>query len=524
MPDLHAGSDTGSSDTDDLTSESSPTFMGTATPGAAITLKDGSSVVASGYADDNGDWTITVLDLTLGAHTITATATDAAGNESAASTGLTVTIVGSTPVAVADTLAATEDVPVVFAAADLLGNDTDFDTPAGGLSIASVTSGTGGTASLNLDGTVSFTPGADFNGPASFTYTITDGTYTSAPATVTVDVAPVDDDPVVVPDGNDGDDVSEAGQSPAGTPFAGDPTASGDVFGNDTDPDGGGPLTVVGVAAGTEAERLETTVGAAIDGTYGTLTLNADGTWTYLLDNDDPDTQALAEGEPASDVFAYVAVDAGGAEATTTLTIAITGTNDAPGEIALSNATVGSGIADVGIGLLSATDPEGNAVTWSLQPGLDEALFTLQGNQLRVGGTPLGAGTLQVVVRAADSFGAWTDRTIDITVVEQALVTLTEDDDPVAMPETGGYVVGTATTLNAGDSLAGGAGHDVLALYGNGAYRLDQVAAFSDFDEVQLVTDSLSGTMEVHLPGELDLDVTATGVSSDSSLSLVLGD
>ncbi|MCQ4349189.1 cadherin-like domain-containing protein [Pseudomonas stutzeri] len=43
-----------------------------------------------------------------------------------------------------------------------MGNDSDVDGDS--LSIASVTSGTGGTAVLNADGTVTFTPDADFNG------------------------------------------------------------------------------------------------------------------------------------------------------------------------------------------------------------------------------------------------------------------------------------------------------------------------------------------------------------------------
>ncbi|MCQ4349172.1 cadherin-like domain-containing protein [Pseudomonas stutzeri] len=53
-------------------------------------------------------------------------------------------------------VAATEDTPVTFSAADLLGNDSDVDGDS--LSIASVTSGTGGSAVLNADGTVTFTP------------------------------------------------------------------------------------------------------------------------------------------------------------------------------------------------------------------------------------------------------------------------------------------------------------------------------------------------------------------------------
>ena len=47
------------------------------------------------------------------------------------------------------------------------------------LTIASVTSGAGGTAVLNADGTVTFTPNANFNGAADFTYTVTDGSATT---------------------------------------------------------------------------------------------------------------------------------------------------------------------------------------------------------------------------------------------------------------------------------------------------------------------------------------------------------
>ena len=90
-----------------------------------------------------------------------------------------VAAVNDAPVADDDTLAATEDTPVTYTAAQLLGNDTDVDGDT--LSIASVTSGTGGTAVLNANGTVTFTPDANFNGAASFSYTVTDGT--GAPAT-----------------------------------------------------------------------------------------------------------------------------------------------------------------------------------------------------------------------------------------------------------------------------------------------------------------------------------------------------
>src|SRR4029079_15666259 len=108
--------------------------------------------------------------------------------------------VNEAPVANADTLSATEDTQVTYAAAQLLGNGTHVDTPHSALSIVSVTNGTGGTAVLNGDGTVTFTPNANFNGAADFSYTVTADDLTSAPAAVTVTVAAVNDAPVAVAD------------------------------------------------------------------------------------------------------------------------------------------------------------------------------------------------------------------------------------------------------------------------------------------------------------------------------------
>ena len=123
-------------------------------------------------------------------------ANDGSLDSNVATVNLTVTSVNDAPVAVADTLAATEDTPVTYTAAQLLGNDTDVDNTNAQLSIASVTSATGGTAVLS-NGSVAFTPTANFNGAASFTYVTTDGSATSAPATVTVNVVAVNDAPVL---------------------------------------------------------------------------------------------------------------------------------------------------------------------------------------------------------------------------------------------------------------------------------------------------------------------------------------
>jgi VCBS repeat-containing protein len=123
--------------------------------------------------------------------------------------------------------------------------------------------------------------------------------------------------------------VVEAGVHPGNTPFAGSATVAGNVLANDADPDPTDTITVVGVAAGATGAAAGN-VGATIAGIFGTLVLAADGRWIYALDNADPDTGALAQGAHAADVFTYTMRDAQGFASTATLTIDVTGTNDAP--------------------------------------------------------------------------------------------------------------------------------------------------------------------------------------------------
>ena len=47
---------------------------------------------------------------------------------------------------------------------------------------------------------LTYTPAQDYNGPDSFTFTVNDGSLTSAVATVSITVTPVNDAPVAVDD------------------------------------------------------------------------------------------------------------------------------------------------------------------------------------------------------------------------------------------------------------------------------------------------------------------------------------
>src|SRR5262249_35022391 len=137
----------------------------------------------------------------------------------------------------------------------------------------------------------------------------------SAASTLTITVTGTNDPPVAEADAN------------AVTEDALDPV-SGNVLDNDSDVDATDQLTVSAVAGSAG------NVGHTIDGTYGTLELNADGSYSYALDNGKGAVQALGAGQTATDQSSYTASDGHGGSATATLTITVTGTDDGPTAVA----------------------------------------------------------------------------------------------------------------------------------------------------------------------------------------------
>ncbi|MFY3300295.1 VCBS domain-containing protein, partial [Achromobacter xylosoxidans] len=64
-------------------------------------------------------------------------------------------------------------------------------------------------------------------------------------------------------------------------------------------------------------------------GQYGTFTVDQNGKWTYVLDNDSAKVQALTEGQKVTDTITVTVDDGNGGTATQVITVDITGTNDA---------------------------------------------------------------------------------------------------------------------------------------------------------------------------------------------------
>ena len=192
------------------------------------------------------------------------------------------------PVAADDAYDATEDTPlVVDALSGALANDSDPDLDALTVDSFDAVSAAGGTVAMNPDGSFTYTGAADYVGADSFGYTVSDGRGGFSTATVEIDVAAVNDAPV-------GADDSYSGTE--NTVFA--VGAAAGVLANDSDADADG-LTV-------DSFDAVSTAG-------GTVSMNADGSFTYTP----------AAGFTGADSFAYTVTDGNGAFDTATVTLTV---------------------------------------------------------------------------------------------------------------------------------------------------------------------------------------------------------
>ena len=107
-----------------------------------------------------------------------------------------VPVADAAPVASPVTLAAgTEDTGYTITSAALLAGVTDIDGPLLSINAVGILSG-GGSIVDNHNGTFSYTPAPNYNGPVVFSYTASDGTL-SASSTARLNIAAVNDAPTV---------------------------------------------------------------------------------------------------------------------------------------------------------------------------------------------------------------------------------------------------------------------------------------------------------------------------------------
>ena len=222
--------------------------------------------------------------------------------------------------AVADTANVVADMLHVNtdAAHGLLANDTGEHLAVQNVSNGNLTmpvTGTFGNLTIQSNGSYDYTLNNAAQGMAkgqtgtdTFTYTMKNGADNSFTSTLTIAVTGVNDAPTAVADTNS---IAKNAIS-----------ITNNVLANDTDLDLIDTKTVSSITGGT--------IGNALTGSYGNLTLKADGSYTYTLDNGNATVKALGYGQSLTETFNYTMKDSVYAESSSTLTITIDGANDVP--------------------------------------------------------------------------------------------------------------------------------------------------------------------------------------------------
>ncbi len=221
-------------------------------PANTFTDADGDSLSFSATLSDGSalpNWLVfdavtqtfsgTPLQDNVGDIVVVVTADDGSGGVASDTFTLSVGNVNDAPIGVDDSGATQENTPVTFTFAELLANDSDEDM-SDVLAITAVGAASNGMVAIDeVAQTITFTPNADYFGPASFNYTVSDGNGGTNTAVVSINVSAVSDSGIDL-SGNDvlaGTDAGEIIVSGTGddtlSGLAGDDRLLGGA-GNDT--------------------------------------------------------------------------------------------------------------------------------------------------------------------------------------------------------------------------------------------------------------------------------------------------
>lgn len=249
----------------------------------------------------------------------------------AATVSVSVTAVNDAPSANNDLAIVNEDETVIVS---VLANDSDVDGDDLNITLASATEGS---VVINTDGTLSYTPDANFNGNDNISYVITDGAATAS-ATVRVAVIAVNDAPTAA---NDVAIVNE------------DETVTVSALANDSDVDG---------------DDLSITSASAAN---GSVAISTDNALRYT-------PNANFNGD---DSISYVISD-GAVTASATVSVSVTAVNDGPtlssntGRVAENSANATSVL------VMSGADVDvGDTLSYDIVSGNDANIFTIDASR-----------------------------------------------------------------------------------------------------------------------------------------------
>ncbi len=290
---------------------------------------------------------------------------------------------------------------------------------------------------------------------------------------------------------NDTATAVESGVTSGNTAVTGT-NPSGNVLTNDT-----AATSVTGIAAGSTTGS----VGTALQGLYGTLTLQSNGSYVYTLNNSNATVNALQVSSSLTDVFTYTATD-GTTSKTANLSVTINGTDDAPTvAVALVDqaGTIGTALGyTFDSGTFADVDTaDTKTYTATLADGSPlPSWLTFNASTRTFSGTPPGAGTTSVKVTCTDSQGATANDIFDIVVTA-----------PVVSS------VKTALTINpvTGDNV-------ILNSENTGSITLTGKVSgtFAAGDTVTLVINGTNYTATAAADGSYSVAVLASDLAADS--------
>ena len=283
-----------------------------------------------------------------------------------------------------------------------------------------------------------------------------------------------------------------------------------------------------------EGEAMTVSGAGTFTGAHGTLTLNANGTYSYVATD-----QSLAEGEEVDDVFTYTVVDAAGQGSTATLTFTVTGTNDAP--------TAGGGtssvLEDASVsGSVVAADVEGDTLSYALDgeapAGLTfntDGTFSFNASSYELARNATQAVTFSYTVDDGEGGSTTGSHTITVTgindlpVASDASETVNEDDVGFNGSVSATDIDGTIASYQlVGQAPTG------LVFNSDGTYSFDASSYDSIADgDTQVVTAtfratddqggvSASRTLSITITGSNDAPVVSAtnfSINEDASVS-----
>ena len=307
-----------------------------------------------------------------GSDSFTYKASDGSLDSNVATVNITVNAVNDAPVATNDSYSTNEDTALTVAAPAVLSNDSDVENDT--LAAVLVSNPSNGTLSLNADGSFTYTPDSNYNGPDSFTYKANDGTDDSNVATVSITVNAVNDAPACT--------------SPQSGSTNEDTALNASV-------------------ACTDVDNSTLTYSKVGDPSHGTVVVNSDGTFTYTP----------AANYNGSDSFTFKANDGDLDSNVATFNITIAAVNDNPDAVN-DSAAVNKNSSGVILVYLNDTDVEGDTLTVIsfTQPAHGTVSYSARNRNFRY--TPANGftGTDTFTYTISDGHGGTDTATVTITV------------------------------------------------------------------------------------------------------------